>query len=96
MTGSLPNDEREGKVHEAAVAAMVLGGVTVHQFLLAQGHKLPRVDSICTLHRSRCRERPARTALQEQINLSQAAELVREDRGYKEHKPSKQRSWRTS
>lgn len=34
------NDEGEGEVHEAAMAAMVLSSVTVHQLLLAQGHQL--------------------------------------------------------
>ncbi len=48
-----PDDEREGEVHEATMAAVVLGDITVHQLLLAQGHQLSRVDGICALHRSR-------------------------------------------
>ena len=34
------DDEGEGEVHEAAMAAVVLSSVTVHQLLLAQGHQL--------------------------------------------------------
>lgn len=62
--GTAPDDEREGEVHQAAVAAMVLGNITVHQLLLTQGDQFSRVNGVRTLHGSRRGERPARTALQ--------------------------------
>jgi hypothetical protein len=64
IIGTAPDDKRKGEVHQAAVAAMVLGNITVHQLLLTQGEQLSRVDGVRTLHGSRRGERPARTALQ--------------------------------
>lgn len=64
MQARLPDNERKGKVHEAAMAAVVLGSVTVNQLLLTQGHQISAVDGVCSLNGSCCRERPARTTLQ--------------------------------
>ena len=51
-------DELKSKVHEAAMTAMVLVGVTVYQFLLTQGDELVCHDLVDALNCANCGECP--------------------------------------
>lgn len=59
VDAAIVDDEVEGVVHEAAIAALVVGRVAVHQLLLRQAYQLPRHDLVYALHCSNSRERPA-------------------------------------
>ena len=54
---------RDGRSHESAAAAVVLGGVAVNQLLLAQADELPGNQGVDALHGAGRRKRPARAAL---------------------------------
>lgn len=56
-------DELKSKVHEAAMTAMVLVGVTVYQFLLTQGDELVCHDLVDALNCANCGECPTRSTL---------------------------------
>nr|ACR35951.1 unknown [Zea mays] len=85
---SVPLDVLERVVHEAAVAALVVHVVAVHELLLRQGHQLPGHDLVDALHGRDGRERPAAPALALVLDAGDRAAEPPVDRGRQVRRPA--------
>lgn len=65
VNATVLDDKGKGKVHEATMAAMVLGAIAVHQLLLTQGHQLLGFNSVDAFNGACGGKSPAGATLQQ-------------------------------